>query len=129
MPYLQVHYISKKLKQSFAGLTTVLIDSEVEDYYNNILTSTLNNKGDKVEYPLTVGIQQELVLQCFLYLLSTNFKNYLNIYDVHFYVDNVQIKFDYNNPWKVMLNIEDFKQSYKKISYYNKFVMSTNLSN
>jgi len=66
MPYLNIHYISKKLKHQFAGLTTVLIDSEVEDFCADVLYSTLNNKREKIEYPLIVGIQQELIIHCFL---------------------------------------------------------------
>lgn len=124
MSYLEVHYISKKLKSQFSSFTKVLIDFEVEEFCANILYSTLNNKNNKLDYPLIIIIQQELVFQCFLYLLCTKYNNQLDINDVHFYIDNVQIKFDYNNPWKVILNEEDLS----KITYYSKFVMGIALS-
>lgn len=124
MSYLEVHYISKKLKSGVSSFTKVLIDSEIEDFCADILHSTLNNKKEKLEYPFIVGVQQELIIQGFLYLLCTKYNNQLDINDVHFYIDNVQIKFDYNNPWKVILNEEDLS----KINYYSKFVMGIALS-
>jgi hypothetical protein len=120
MSYLNIHYISKKLKHQYKGLTTVLIDSEVEDFCADILYSTLNNKREKIEHPLTVGIQQELIIQCFLYLLATNYKDQLNIHDVHFYIDNVQIQFDYKVPWQAWLNWSDLPKRYTE-GYYSRF--------
>ena len=121
MAYLIVNYISKKLKYPFRNFCTPIIDSEVEDFCNEVLYKTLNSKKEQDQYPINVIIQQELILYCFLSILSTNYKEFLNINDVHFYIDNIKIEFDEN--WQQWLNIKELL-IISSLGLYNKFIMS-----
>lgn len=104
MPYLEVNYISKKLAKSYKNFTTVLIDSEVESFCNEVLADTFNNKNKLVDTPLVIGVQQQIVLDCFRYLLSTKYKNLLDLNDIIFFIDGKEVLFSEKDLWKTITN-------------------------
>lgn len=104
MFYLEIHYITKKIKESYKSITTILIDSEVEAFCNQILTNTLKNKNTRTDIPLIIGVQQQLVMDCFRYLLCTKYKNLFNLNDTVFFIDNKEVIFSEKDLWKVVTN-------------------------
>jgi hypothetical protein len=104
MFYLEINYVTKKLAEPYKNFTEVLIDSEVMPFCNKVLTDSLSIKNRKVDEPLIIGVQQQIVLDCFRYLLCTKYKDMFNQDDIIFYIDGKEVIFSEELPWKVIIN-------------------------
>ena len=123
MVYLEIHYITKKLTKSYRSFTTILIDSEFESFCDKVLNDVLNNKKNKINEPYIIGVQQQIIIDCFRYLLCTKYKNIFSLKDILFFIDNKEVIFNEKDLWKVVNNNVWFQD------LYGKFVLGITLSN